>query len=113
MLTRRDAIGLLGALSARAVCAPAGRPLGALIASWSDAGDPQDEATPALAKGAPTSPERTALIDAFKEKSAGLDKKFEARSHKSGWTMPYRLFRPTATGKLPLVLFLHGSGGLG
>ena len=27
--------------------------------------------------------------------------------------MPYRLFRPNATGRLPLVVFLHGSGGLG
>jgi len=27
--------------------------------------------------------------------------------------MPYRLFRPQATGKLPLVVYLHGSGGLG
>ena len=27
--------------------------------------------------------------------------------------MPYRLFKPTATGKLPLVLYLHGSGGQG
>jgi predicted peptidase len=27
--------------------------------------------------------------------------------------MPYRLFRPEAKGKLPLVVYLHGSGGLG
>jgi len=27
--------------------------------------------------------------------------------------MPYRLFRPGAPGKLPLVVYLHGSGGLG
>ena len=27
--------------------------------------------------------------------------------------MPYRLFRPEAAGKLPLVVYLHGSGGLG
>ena len=27
--------------------------------------------------------------------------------------MPYRLFRPEATGKLPLVVYLHGSGGQG
>ena len=27
--------------------------------------------------------------------------------------MPYRLFRPVASGKLPLVLYLSGSGGLG
>jgi len=27
--------------------------------------------------------------------------------------MPYRLFRPNASGRLPLVVYLHGSGGLG
>ena len=27
--------------------------------------------------------------------------------------MPYRLFRPSAKGKLPLILYLSGSGGLG
>jgi predicted peptidase len=27
--------------------------------------------------------------------------------------MPYRLFRPATTEKVPLVLYLHGSGGLG
>ena len=27
--------------------------------------------------------------------------------------MPYRLFRPEAAGKLPLVVYLHGSGGQG
>ena len=27
--------------------------------------------------------------------------------------MPYRLFRPSETGKAPLILYLHGSGGLG
>ncbi|MEO8452857.1 MAG: alpha/beta fold hydrolase [Gemmatimonadota bacterium] len=59
------------------------------------------------------SPERTALIDAFKKESAGIEQKFEARSHKSDWVMPYRLFRPEAAGKVPLILFLHGSGGLG
>jgi hypothetical protein len=40
------------------------------------------------------SAERLALIEAFKTKSEGLDKKFEARTHKSDWVMPYRLFRP-------------------
>jgi predicted peptidase len=54
-----------------------------------------------------------ALIEAFKKQSAGLEKKFEARMHKSDWVMPYRLFRPQAAGKLPLVVYLHGSGGLG
>ncbi len=65
---------------------------------------------PPLAPGTPNSPERTALIDDFKKRSEGLQDKFEARSHKS---MPYRLFRPAASGKLPLVVYLSGSGGQG
>ena len=73
----------------------------------------RDVRTPSLAPGAPTSPERTALIDTFRKQSEGLQKKFEARIHKSDLTMPYRLFRPEAPGKLPLVLYLHGSGGAG
>lgn len=59
------------------------------------------------------SPERIALIETFKKQSEGLDKKFEPRTHKSDWVMPYRLFRPEANGKLPLVVYLHGSGGMG
>lgn len=59
------------------------------------------------------SAERLALIEAFKKESEGLEKRFEARTHKSDWLMPYRLFRPEATGKLPLMVYLHGSGGLG
>lgn len=73
----------------------------------------QDESTPPLAPGAPTSPQRVALIDAFNKKSEGLQNSYEAHSLKSDWTMPYRLYRPPASGKLPLVLYLHGSGGLG
>lgn len=71
------------------------------------------DATPPLAPGAPTSPERIALIDAFTEETAGLENKYEARTYKSDFTMPYRLYRPKARGKLPLVLYLHGSGGQG
>jgi predicted peptidase len=59
------------------------------------------------------SPERKALIGAFQEKAAGLEKAFEAREYQKDWVMPYRLFRPAATGSVPLVLYLHGSGGLG
>jgi predicted peptidase len=73
----------------------------------------KDDATPPLAPGAPMSAERIALIDAFKKESDGLEKKYEARSSKGDWTMPYRLFRPEASGKLPLVIYLHGSGGQG
>jgi predicted peptidase len=69
--------------------------------------------TPRLAPGTPTSQERLALIEEFKKKSEGLDKKYEVRSYTSDWTMPYRLFRPATNKRVPLVLYLHGSGGLG
>ena len=72
-----------------------------------------DALQPQLARGTPASPERMALIDAFKRASDGLERKFEARSHTADFTMPYRLFRPEAAGTLPLVMYLHGSGGLG
>jgi len=42
-----------------------------------------------------------------------FEKQFEARTHKSDWVMPYRLFRPKTAAKAPLVMVLHGSGGLG
>lgn len=83
MITRRDAIRLIGASAAGAWLAPA-------------FGD-----------------DRLARIEAFKRESEGLQAKFEARTHKSDFVMPYRLFRPQASGKLPLVIYLHGSGGLG
>jgi len=75
----------------------------------------KDDAAPALAPGAPMSAQREALIEAFKEKSAGIPEKFEARTFKADWDMPYSLFKPEtgASGKLPLVIYLHGSGGLG
>jgi predicted peptidase len=57
--------------------------------------------------------ERMALIEAFKRQSEGLERKYQARRHQSDLVMPYRLYRPEATGKLPLVMYLHGSGGLG
>jgi predicted peptidase len=96
IVTRREAIRLCGALP---------------VAAWAQAA--QSDPTPPLAPGAPTSAARVALIDAFRGKIAGLDQKFEKRTHKSSWTMPYRLFRPAVAGKAPLVLYLHGSGGLG
>lgn len=104
MMTRREALHVLGAMT---------------VLRQRDGVLPQaparmqGDATPPLAPGAPNSPERLALISAFKSKSEGIAEKFEARSFKSDWEMPYRLFRPRATAKLPLVLFLHGSGGLG
>ena len=59
------------------------------------------------------SPQRMALIEAFQKQSEGLQDKYEARTHKSDWVMPYRLFKPNASGKVPLIIYLHGSGGLG
>lgn len=97
MMTRREALAVLGSMAV-------GR-LGLPVI--------QGDATPPLAPGAPDSPERTALIDAFRARSEGIADKFEARTHTSDWTMPYRLFRPNASGRLPLVVYLHGSGGLG
>jgi predicted peptidase len=73
----------------------------------------QGDSTPPLASGPPDSPERQALINAFRAASENIPEKFEARMHRSDWTMPYRLFRPNATGRLPLVMYLHGSGGQG
>ena len=81
-MTRRQAILHIGAVSIGARIATA-------QASVSSAG-------PRLARGLPTSPERMALVDAFRRQSEGLDKKFEARTHKSDLAMPYRLFRPHA-----------------
>ncbi len=72
-----------------------------------------DDSTPRIAPGAPMSAERVALIDVFKKQSEGLEKKFEARTYKGDWTMPYRLFRPATDRKVPLILYLHGSGGQG
>jgi predicted peptidase len=98
-MTRREAVRLLGSVS-----------VGACLSIGAGA---EEDSTPPLAAGTPMSPERIALIDAFKGKSSSIVKSFEARTHKSDWVMPYRLFRPAASGKLPLVLYLHGSGGLG
>lgn len=95
-LTRRDLIRLCGAVP---------------LAAW--AAEAQNDSSPPLAPGAPMSPERTALIDAFRRRAAGLDERFEKRLHHGSRVMPYRLFRPSETGKAPLVLYLHGSGGLG
>jgi predicted peptidase len=109
MITRREVVRLLGSASAGACFTGQFGP-NLFTAPASPA---SRDATPALAPGAPMSPERIALIDAFKKQSEGLEKKFEARRHKSEWEMPYRLFRPGIAGKVPLVLYLHGSGGLG
>lgn len=104
MTTRREVLGLFGSVSLGALLAPTGG-LGSLFA--------QGDATPSLAPGVPSSPERLALIDALKKKSEGVDATFETRSLKRDWEMPYRLFRSGAAGRLPLVVYLHGSGGQG
>ena len=111
MITRRNALRFLGCVPIGAWFAAAQTGLRSSIASKASAA--KDDSSPPLAPGTPMSPERIALIDAFKKQSKGLEEKFEARSYKSDWVMPYRLFRPEAAGKLPLVVYLHGSGGLG
>jgi len=113
MITRRRVVRLLSSASAGAWFAAAQRGLHLSIIPNASADAAKDNPTPPLAPGAPLSPERIALIEAFKKQSDGLEKKYEARTHKSDWVMPYRLFRPVAAGKLPLVVYLHGSGGLG
>lgn len=112
MIDRREAVRLLGLGAVGAWFAGAQAHL-AFSISPQGAAAAKDGQTPPLASGAPTSPERMALIETFKKQSEGLQKKYEARVYKRGLTMPYRLFRPAASGKLPLVMYLHGSGGLG
>jgi predicted peptidase len=102
--TRREAVRFLA--SAPIAAWITGR--AALLLAASSA-----EGTPPLSPGSPMSAERMAVIDEFKKRSDGIEKKYEARTYKSNWTMPYQLFRPEATGKLPLVVYLHGSGGQG
>lgn len=111
MMTRREAVRLLSSTSAGAWFAAAQIGLNLSIAPA--AGAANSDSTPPLAPGSPMSAERMALIDSFKKQSEGLEKKFEARTYKGDWVMPYRLFRPEMTPRLPLVLYLHGSGGLG
>src|ERR1700686_1487795 len=111
MITRREAVRLLGSASAGAWFATAPSGLNSSIAPCASA-VAKEGSTPPLAPGTPMSAERLARVETFKKQSEGLEKKFEARTHKSDWVMPYRLFRPQAPGKLPLVVYLHGSGGL-
>src|SRR5208283_4852479 len=113
MMTRREAVRLLGSVSAGAWCSATQLGLNFSTAEIASAGSANYDSTPPLAPGAPMSPERLALIEAFRKQSEGLEEKFEARTHKSEWEMPYRLFRPETARKVPLVLYLHGSGGLG
>jgi predicted peptidase len=119
MITRREAVCVLSSASALAFFntlrhGPVNFLASAASAPGASAGG-KDDAAPVLAPGAPMSAQREALIEAFKQKSAGIPEKFEARTFKAEWAMPYRLFKPVAggSGKLPLVIYLHGSGGLG
>jgi predicted peptidase len=100
MLTRRELIVRLGAACVGAHAA---------LTRTGSSGLAQTK----IAPGAPTAPERLALIDAFKRQSEGVETWFERHTHNSDVAMPYRLFRPKAAGRLPLVMYLHGSGGLG
>ena len=112
MITRREAVRLLGSAWGAAWLAAASLGIDSSFAPKAF-GSLNEDSTPPLAPGSPQSPERIALIDAFKKQSEGLEKKYEARTLKGEWTMPYRLFKPEAKGKLPLVVYLHGSGGQG
>jgi len=112
MITRRDAVRLLGSVSGAAWLSASSLGIDSFFVSKAFGAD-KEEPTPPLAPGSPQSPERIALIEAFKKQSGGLEKKYEARTLKGEWTMPYRLFRPEAARKLPLVVYLHGSGGQG
>src|SRR5580693_4879826 len=113
MIARREALRLLGSAAAAAWVTPPLRGLNISLAPNFFPAKDKDDSPPPLAPGSPNSPERVALIDAFRKQSEGLEQKYEARTYKGDWTMPYRLFRPEAKGKLPLVIYLSGSGGLG
>jgi predicted peptidase len=102
-MNRREAISRLASTAAATWCG-SGFAMPALL---------QGDATPKLAAGAPNSAVRLALIESFKTRSAAVAARFEKRSHKGVFAMPYRLFRPASAGKLPLVVYLHGSGGQG
>src|ERR1700683_997213 len=110
MLTRRKAVRLLSSAPVRAwMAAQIGFDFSTAPATFPT----RHDSTPALAPGAPTSAQRMALIEVFKQQSEGLQDKFEARTYKGHWEMHYRLFRPATTRKVPLVMYLHGSGGVG
>jgi len=111
MITRRDAVRMLSAASAGTWFAAT--QIGFNFSVVPHASASKHDSTPPFAPGDPKSPERVALIEAFKTRSEGLQDKFEARTHRGDWVMPYRLFRPATTRRVPLVIYLHGSGGLG
>jgi hypothetical protein len=73
MITRREAVRLLGTASAGAWLAAAKIGLNLSIAPNASAAN--YDPGPPLAAGAPMSPQRIALIEAFKKQSEGLEKK--------------------------------------
>jgi len=113
VISRRSAVALLGGASVRAFLGH-GQPC-FISPETQKASESlvQADSPPALLPGEPMSPERMSVIEEFQKNSEGLEKKYEAHALKSDWTMPYRLFRPSQSGKLPLVVYLHGSGGQG
>src|SRR6202050_1864131 len=113
MITRREAIRLLGSAPAAAWLAAVPPGLRCSLLGSFSAHKDKDDSPPPLAPGSPNSPERVALIDAFRKQSEGLEQKYEARTYKSDWTMPYRLFRPETNEKVPFVIYLRGSGEMG
>ena len=98
MMTRREALAVLGSMAVGTLALPT----------------IQGESTPPLAPGAPDSPERLALIDAFRSEIRGHRRRSSRPEHTrvtgrcrivcSGLTRP---------DDSPLVVYLHGSGGLG
>lgn len=111
-ISRREAVCLL-AMGAAAALSTTQAEMSFGILTMASSATANNPATPALAPGGPLSARRLALIESFKQASTGLEKQYEARVYKGDFSMPYRLFRPAVSGKLPLVLYLHGSGGLG
>jgi predicted peptidase len=66
----------------------------------------------------PMSAGRRAMVEALVRKAEAVTARFAAAEFtgKDGRVLPYRLFRPAqaeAGRKYPLVMYLHGSGGLG
>ena len=67
MTTRREVLGLFGSLS-----------LGTFLLRRN--AFLQGDSAPALAPGAPNSPERLALVQEFRKQAEGIDQAFEART---------------------------------
>jgi acetyl esterase/lipase len=111
MITRREVVhGLCSASATAWLAAQVGINFSIVPIAAAAA---KDDSAPPLAPVAPMSRKRMVLIDAFTKQSEGVQNRFEARTLNRDRAMPYRLFRPQASGMLPLVVYLHGSGGQG